>query len=449
MAVCLSSVPHAVPTASNTSLLAPRVPPTGSSGNGKRLALVEMRLVMQMLDMQSVLRGARCSRFHMMCAASPFVWKHMAPLTLRHSALTSDEEIATIAACLEHSQLLRFAQVQVQWVGEGAGFTSPLALIQRPPSDAEVSRVLSLPRLVSIDLRGRDGVPLRTLLSHSPLVDSLQKLKIGALNRPSPIDAASVALLPSLRHVHTLWVHKGLALQSSDDFFNALAAMPSLTNLCIMCCFGLPCMLAELRRCTQLRRLHLRSLHPHVFEQLFASPSLHRLQHLTLELLHIGSLGTADSYVRVFGHMHSLRRLMLSGFTDLTELLPSLAHCAQLAELVLEAGSSVEDTPPCRLALRPFLRAVQPLRQLVLQREQEGELTTTAADDAGVPPPRRTSSSLTVFVVLPTLAEYEQRHSRRWKFTQREERSWHAVVDEFGRVPNTSVLHALPEAFVF
>jgi hypothetical protein len=78
-------------------------------------------------------------------------------------------------------------------------------------------------------------------------------------------------------------------------------------------------------------------------------------------------------------------------------------------------------------------------------------MTMAMADDAGgaARPLRASSSSLTVFVVLPTLAEYEQRHSRRWKFTQREERSWHAVVDEFGRVPNTTVLHALPEAFVF
>jgi hypothetical protein len=75
-----------------------------------RLATVELQLVMRCCDQPTLIALARCSRFALAAASSPFVWQPQPPITLQCDwPLQLSERLRT------ENSLLRHADISVTW----------------------------------------------------------------------------------------------------------------------------------------------------------------------------------------------------------------------------------------------------------------------------------------------------------------------------------------------
>jgi len=163
-----------------------------------RLAAVEAQLVLQFLDIPDKLRAARSCKHLQAEAATPFSWKHTAPLfiPLRAGSESDGPNLEANARMqtdrLRGSRLLRHVPTH-------------LALLQTEdeerrnrPVDLPADAVTSFLQLVELDGRSLWRPRLWTeLLKSATLTVRLRALHVGQLN---PQQMAQVARLPSLQH---------------------------------------------------------------------------------------------------------------------------------------------------------------------------------------------------------------------------------------------------------
>jgi len=172
------------------------------------LATVEVQLVMHNLDLQSLLRFARCcSRLHR-AASADFAWRALSPLelasTTRSTVAGDDRPLGTLLS----SSLLRHVEVALRWVAPSApvpqGPDAPGAVHHPPVTEEEFVSILSVSRVASLDTRGRVGITadMWTRLFRSPSIRGLRTLlggrAFGMMKEPSLLSEEN---LPSLTHL--------------------------------------------------------------------------------------------------------------------------------------------------------------------------------------------------------------------------------------------------------
>ena len=123
----------------------------------RRLATVELQLIMQHCDQRTLLALARCSRFTLSAASHPFAWRALSPLSFPTT-------VADLGGRLRGSRLLAHCDVALRW-------QPPTNWWQPAVDDAELAAIESVPRLVELDTRARNvkSAELRRLLSHPAL----------------------------------------------------------------------------------------------------------------------------------------------------------------------------------------------------------------------------------------------------------------------------------------
>jgi hypothetical protein len=235
---CSSSPPQA--PAAETLL----VPPVGMEPFGI-LADIEVQLIMQLLDQQSLLRLARCSRALFRCASNPFAWQRLRfQVDVRGSEVIEDPRRA--------GSLLRFAPSSA-YVDEHASDSRSLV---------SCATLLRVPQLFSVIFQ-RSFHPLMQLDEWHAFLQhpSAQRLKdVHFWIQPSLCDTASLSLLSQLPLLHSLTLSLPAAASAG---LVPLVNAPSLTDIDVLGPMGtstLAAPLEPLAQCTRLRKLGLQHL---------------------------------------------------------------------------------------------------------------------------------------------------------------------------------------------
>jgi hypothetical protein len=212
-----------------------------------RLADVEVQLIMQHLDPQSLLRLARCSRVLLCCASNSFVWRQVyIRVNVHGSDVTEHPRLAR--------SLLRFA----------LSFVSVDQHASDPSSLVDCATLIRVPQLVSLIFQGSPQPLMQRNEWHMFLQHpSARRLQDAHISEQSNLcDAVSVSLLSQLPLLRLLSLH--LPAMTSASHLAPLVNCPSLTEVNL---FGprdgsatIPAPLEPLGRCTRLRCLGLHKL---------------------------------------------------------------------------------------------------------------------------------------------------------------------------------------------
>jgi hypothetical protein len=169
---------------------------------------------MQHCDLNAL---ARCSRTALAAATTPVAWCHQPPLVVRGAAPDLPARLA--GSLLSHCPLaLVLAPISPQ------PFPTPV-------TDEELRVVAALPRLRSLDTRGRSISPSAFAeLLQRPVLSGLTALYTGR----KQLDSACTALLP----LHQRGLRTLLAEAPGDSaapgFFAPLPLLPALTDLSVV-----------------------------------------------------------------------------------------------------------------------------------------------------------------------------------------------------------------------
>jgi len=288
----------------------------------RRLATIELQLITQHCDLNTLLALARCSRFTLSAASHPFAWRALSPLSFPTT-------VADLGANLRGSRLLAHCDVALRWVHPTPEW------YQLTVSDAELAAIDSVPRLVELDACARkvQGAEFRRLLSR-PALAGLTALHTAMRQ----MDDSCIALLPL--HQPRL---RTLSLQISRDsvadqhLLAPLALLPALTDLSLDGAGMDESAVEIINRCASLRRLHLSRVQPAVVSAVLAAPARARLESLSLRDVRarpstpVGVAAAADraaaaasrsatdvhSWKASFENLQSLRSLSLQRCKDL------------------------------------------------------------------------------------------------------------------------------------
>ena len=349
-----SSFPHF----SLSIAMAARIPPTSLL---KRLADVELQLVMHGLDAPSLLQFARCSHQLLHAADHPFAWSCSSSPAL-HLPPSKLEVAVAHPACL-----LRHSRVALCWSA-----TDPAASVRSESAHQLIGAVSSLALPLhelayldsSRDFRVSKSDWMRVLTS--PAVHPLRILRMIGCSAGVSLDASIVRAIAQLPHLHTLAVDQ-CALKA--DMWAALPDAPALTSLAIVDHhqrtledgFANSC-LRFVAQCSKLIHLDIQSfaLQGAGFQALFAlSPHIRRLQSLTLRRLDCRSVPPA-AYAAVFSSLAELHSVRLLDCRGIHSLLPSLACAGALRHLDVEVPDDrlgPDDTPSAAILSALFLAA--------------------------------------------------------------------------------------------
>jgi hypothetical protein len=306
-----------------------------------RLAAVELQLIMQHCDLQSLLMLARCSHQTLAAASHPFAWR---ALSLFSFSSTQLERAAS--AALAGSLPLRFCDVALQWSMRDADSDCDEAATAFRLIES-ISRVRTLDLLCLRDIRLDHW---RQLLAH-PAVHSLTALRTdaGALSPDGDHDGALIPLLvahcPLLQRLH---VHQADDLLRRQELVALTSPLlPHLTDLLLgsLSPFPLDGGL-NLAWCASLRRLHLINATDRVARALLASTALQQLESLTLQCVRILAFGGHDSdeeedWSVCFANLRALQSL-------------SVYHCSGIDKLLSALlDSDMRHPRLCSLRVRP------------------------------------------------------------------------------------------------
>jgi len=252
----------------------------------QRLAVVEVQLVMQMCDLQSLLALAQCSRATLAAASHPFVWRGLPPL------LVSSSELERVAPAALSASLLRFCDVALRCPPRVPRWLIGAAADSQ--TEDTLRLIESIPRLRALDVLRFKGLRLdhwRRMLAH-PALRTLTALRVGAGDRHDdggvggaliPLLAAHCSQLQRL-HLHAADPLLPAAPESPDPSASQPPSppLPHLTDLLLqMLAPALPGPL-DLSWCPSLRRLHLTSMTDNTACAVLCSASLMRLEVLVL-----------------------------------------------------------------------------------------------------------------------------------------------------------------------
>jgi len=183
---------------------------------------------------------------------------------------------------------------------------SPLDGQPFPPpviTDAELSVIAELPRLRSLDTRGRALQPTQfaALLQHPALAGLTSLYTVR-----HQMDSVCTALLPlHQRGLHTLHVES--PSRPSPTFFAPLPLLPALTDLSAAAAWSDGCGVVVVGQCASLRRLTLGSLPPAEWLPVLLSPALRRLESLCLWKLLVRDFDPCAAAFHNLPALHSLQ----------------------------------------------------------------------------------------------------------------------------------------------
>ena len=333
-----------------------QLPAAASASAGapfRRLATVELQLIMQHCDLSTLLALARCSRFTLHAASHSFAWRALSPLSFPTT-------VADLGANLRGLRLLAHCDVALRWLPPKEGWRQPKV------GDAELAAIESVPRLVELDARAREvkSAQMRRLLSH-PSLTGLTTLHCDARH----MDDACTSQLP-LHHarLRTLLLMMSRGSDADPRLLAPLPQLPALTDLSLD--YGVDQSDVEIiGRCASLRRLHLSNVEPAVLFAVLAAPARARLESLSLSYVNAGpasasphfgaaaaagaavSAADVQSWKASFENLQSLRALCLRDFEGFGVVFAGVAAA-------LASGSA--------------LRSLTALRADTLQMDNEG-----------------------------------------------------------------------------
>jgi len=295
--------------------------------NFQRLATVELQLIMQLCDAQSLLALARCSRFAFAAASDPFAWR-CAPAVRVDIARFTATEVPTSAlhclldsvccsACLPQPRPplpLPSAAADPRWsllrlVDQWAHWTSARGVRSGDRYQAFVARRLLplLPRLRSLDLSEAQMLGFQWADVQICLV---------ALGELTAIDLAGMllsddemrALASNLPQLRTLRCKPS---GDARQCLQPLTTLPLLTDLGLVAITlrGPPDDFAVIAECPSLRRLALCHVSEAVCGTLLLAPGLQRLRQLTLAIVFSLPDQPRADWAPAFASLQSLRRL--------------------------------------------------------------------------------------------------------------------------------------------
>ena len=208
-----------------------------------------------------------------------------------------------------------------------------------PVTDEELHVVAALPRLRSLDTRGRSIRPSAFAeLLQRPALSGLTALYTGR----KQLDSACTALLPlhqsALRILHV----EAPGDAAAPGFFAPLPLLPALTDLSVVSSFVGRDDVRAVAECAGLRHLSLDGLVKEDWPPILTAPALRRLESLTLR----GAARSDDSayWADIFSRLPALRSLILRRCYGAGTLLPGVAsQCASLRTLRI-SPEDVRDT---------------------------------------------------------------------------------------------------------
>jgi hypothetical protein len=323
-----------------------------------RLAAVELQLVMQCCDLQSLLALSRCSRHSLAAASSDFAWRCLSPLCLFPTQLQRDDPAAR-----SRSLPLRFCDSHFEW--------RPL----HPDVQSELGRIHSLPRLRSLNSLKHAGLSpavWQRLLAH-PALSGLTSLRIG-VGMMREDDGSLLPLLaahcPRLSRLHVY--NECLVAQMSQSALDGLWSLPALSDLLLS--GDLAAIHARaVSRCSSLRRLQLRSI-DYGLRPVLDALQLPQLESLTLDSVRLDASRVVGGgrpiasdlldWTVCFAHMHSLTSLSLERCSGVDRVLTALqSHCpASLQSLRIRPPSNYGSALPDLQLLGRLLDQRPPLR---------------------------------------------------------------------------------------
>ena len=273
----------------------------------RSLATVELQLVMQHCDLNTLLALARCSRFTLSAASHPFAWRALSPLSFP----------TTVASRLHGSRLLAHCDVALRWMSATKERGQP------DVDDAELAAIGSVPRLVELDTHAREvkSAQMQRLLSH-PSLAGLTALHTGG----GQLDGTCTALLPLHQpRLRTLSVQIDHDSDADPRLLAPLPQLPALTDLSLDASGVGDGVVEMIGRCASLRRLHLGSLQNDVLFAVLTAPARAQLESLSLSGVVVrppdGAAAAADgagssaadvqSWRASFENLQSLRSLSL------------------------------------------------------------------------------------------------------------------------------------------
>jgi hypothetical protein len=280
-----------------------------------QLANVELQLVMQFLDSNSLLKLARCSRQTLHCASHPSVWRnHLVDVFMTSTGPRMDPR-ATARSLVHVRPLRAYLEGSVLISCDTLAAVPNLAavhffLARRLMSMSDWQRFLSLPvaqRLIEIELVLLNGFDTIHQLDGLPLLRTL-KLQLTVGVQPSLLQPLTHA--PSLTHVR-------------------ISSPPGITSVAL---------LMPLAGCSTLRQLELAGLSHQPRALRLLMERLHqnggRLTHLRLSGINgdVGKL-VLDLFfaARFLPHLETLRLL-----GKVMDFFPSVLQLPQLQLLHLE-----------------------------------------------------------------------------------------------------------------
>ena len=291
------------------------------------LAVVELQLVMQWLDLKSKLKAARCSRRLLQAASAPFAWKDSPPFIVVAWSAANVRRIGAL--------LLRVAPIQLRM--RCLGLQSLLCVAAVP-----VLFGLGLTELPESSL---DDLPL--LLQHLNCA-RLELLRLGRYRYlwPTVDTMRLIARLPQL-HTLEMFVPAGADGQA---LLQTLTDAPALTSVDITFTqlAQSEVLLGTSTGIAGLCRLSLRDLsfHSGAFLALCSSPNMRRLEHLQLHGVFVASLLTGDvdrpdnEYRAACCALEQLHSLTLDEAFGINNLLPHLHRAPALRLLSIRCQPS-------------------------------------------------------------------------------------------------------------
>jgi hypothetical protein len=359
----------------------------------------EMQCVMQLLDVDSLLRFARCSRRLLSDADSDIAWKYQPAYDIKFTC-----EGLSIGARIRHSLLRHAPATSVDWSG-----SYPYAW----PTDEEVSALLRIPRMT------------RLVISHCPTEAQLCRIMDH-----SALDSLTELLLEGVPHLPFDFVDHLVRLASltsirvlgSLPHLDPLTALPRLSKLTTL-------QLGEddwgpahdHRRIDAIAQCaHLTDLYVHgmaisgpQFRQFFTSSVSHQLQRVTLNYsfprgraAREFTMIPAEDYIAAFQSLHQLRFLCFIFTNDVDDMLEHLHHAPALQTLEIRVMGS----PLAHHAMIHGERtwpSVAVLQQLI-HRTTTSELHITIVPIASARGRRQTSSAHRYAALDPSRFTYHE-----------------------------------------
>ena len=370
-----------------------------------RLATVELQLIMQHCDAQSLLLLARCSRFTLHAASDPFAWRALSPLSwnfvhplgpgadveLRRPEISLWQRMRCCIRPLPLSpppapslllrmpslaqrisgSLLRHCDIRIDWNYDRSFRCYPV-------SDAEQDSLAAIPRLRALDSCDRQGAgpsQIATLVQR-PGLRGLVSLVCGKRQLHEKSIGALAVHCPQLSTVST---------QGSSRTDPPLHLLPALTDLIVSVRHSGGLTMAGVARCSGLRRLSVSPDNSNGFtardvHAALLSPSLRSLEYLSvrgLDALHTDGRDQPAAqldWAAAFANLPALRSLHLSDPRGVVELLAAVgAGCAQLHSLrvhCIEVGlgelTGVRTAFPSAAVLGSLLARQPSLRSVAL-----------------------------------------------------------------------------------